>query len=182
MATPTINATALTPIVARAITSDYQATIYDQSGNAGRAAVADVVSAAQTINGCLCVKYFDTLVPTADVKQINTTPFQILPAPPAGFEYSFRNIYMSAVYAGVPYDTFTQMELMTVGAGSASVTMSEDLLGFSADVPSMRLPLGDFTVSKTNATGAIFLTNSTGNPATGTSDIRIRGEYALIPV
>jgi len=179
---PTINATDLAPIVAAAVTLGHQVTIYDQAGNAGRATVTDVVAAANTLNGCVCVKYFDTLVPTADVKLINTTPFQILPAPPAGFEYSFRNIYMSAVYAGVAYDTFIQMELMTIGSGSAIVTLSEDLLGFVADIPSMRLPLADFTVNKANATGAIFLTNSTGNPATGTSDIRIRGEYALIPV
>lgn len=41
-----INVTDLTPIVAGAITTGQQVTIYDQSGNAGRAAIEDVVAAA----------------------------------------------------------------------------------------------------------------------------------------
>jgi len=40
-----INVTDLTPIVAGAITAGQQVTIYDQSGNAGRAAIEDVVAA-----------------------------------------------------------------------------------------------------------------------------------------
>jgi hypothetical protein len=79
--TPTINATSLTPIVAGAITSDYQVTIYDQSGNAGRAALADIVAAANTLNGCVCVKTIEIDLTSAEILALASSPITAIPAP-----------------------------------------------------------------------------------------------------
>lgn len=79
----TINVTDLAVIVAGAITTGQQVTIYDQSGNAGRAAIEDVVAAAQDLNGCVCVKTVEIDLTSAEILTLNTAPVLAIPAPAA---------------------------------------------------------------------------------------------------
>jgi hypothetical protein len=166
----TINATALTPIVAGAITSDYQVTIYDQAGNAGRAAVADVVSAGQTVNGCVCVKTAEVFITSAQVLQLNTTPITIIPAI-VGFGVELLSVSLEVIYGSAAYATNTTL---IVGASGLFQQFEGDLLWVTSSQVLTLLPaLGGGIQANTD----IVVSVDTNNPATGNSDIRVRATY-----
>lgn len=75
-----INVTSLTPIVAAAIVSGQQVTIYDQGGIAYRAPIEDVVAAAQDLNGCVCVKTIEIELTSAEILNLATSPVLAIPA------------------------------------------------------------------------------------------------------
>lgn len=93
----TINVTDLSVIVAGAITTGKQVTIYDQSGNAGRAAIEDVVSAAQDLNGCVCFKTIEIDLTSAEILTLASAPVLAIAAPDA-------NQYIEVLGAICEYD------------------------------------------------------------------------------
>jgi hypothetical protein len=166
----TINATALTPIVAGAITSDYQVTIYDQAGNAGRAAVADVVSAANALNACTCVKTAEVFITSAQVLQLNTTPITIIPAI-VGFGVELLSVSLEVIYNSVAYATNTTL---IVGADTLYRQFEGDLLWvLSSQIMTLTPSLGGGIQANTD----IVVSVDTNNPASGNSDIRVRATY-----
>jgi hypothetical protein len=93
----TINVTDLAVIVAGAITTGQQVTIYDQSGNAGRAAIEDVVAAANGLNGCVCVNTVEIDLTSAEILTLASAPILAIPAPAA-------NQYIEVLGAVCEYD------------------------------------------------------------------------------
>jgi hypothetical protein len=177
----TINATALTPIVAGAITSDYQVTIYDQSGNAGRAAVADVVSAANALNSEVGIKTAKLTIATADVLTLNATPIPFGITVPTGYIPMLIGApVFSATYNSAAYAANTAIRIRSVG-GSVDVVSTASALDFTADT----IRLLDIQLGADNT--LLYLTGAdlevyvpTGDPTTGDSDITIYLTYALI--
>jgi hypothetical protein len=172
----TINATALTPIVAGAITSDYQVTIYDQAGNAGRANVADVVSAGQAVSGCLCVQTAKMVIPTAEVLTLNSVPKVFGITVPAGYFVQPIEAIAQSAYAGTQYATNISLRLRAVGASNHMYALN---LNYTADLFTQ---LGFQAVGGIKYVGAadIEVYVDTGDPTAGDSDITIYLTYVLI--
>ena len=80
-----INVTSLTPIVAAAIVSGQQVTIYDNGGIAYRAPIEDVVSAAQALNGSVSVQSKTIKLTPSEVYALDITPVQFGITVPAGY-------------------------------------------------------------------------------------------------
>jgi hypothetical protein len=165
----TINATALTPIVAGAITSDYQVTIYDQAGNAGRAAVADVVSAANTMNNCVCIKTASVIITSAQVLQLNTTPIEIVPAV-TGVIHEVLSASVEIIYNSIAYTTNTNLIIMNQGSGKM---FEGDVLGFVASSISNMTPF----LAQMYENVPVLVSVETNDPAAGNSDILVRVTY-----
>lgn len=182
MATPTINATSLTPIVAGAITSDYQVTIYDQAGNAGRAAVADIVAAANTIDGRYGMQIATLNIATADVLTLNATPVAFGLTVPSGFiPRLIADPMLSATYVSAAYAANTGLGIRSVGSATA-VMEQASAINFTADTMKL-LQLSQ------GANNAVLYADGTdlevyvptGDPTTGDSDLTITIFYILAP-
>lgn len=176
MATPTINATSLTPIVAGAITSDYQATIYDQAGNAGRAAVADIVSAANAVNGCVCVQTVKLDIPTAEVLTLNTTPKPFGLTVPSGYYVQPLAISFRSVYGTTPYATNTSLRIRPIGSAES---ITAQAINYSADIFAI-MGFSGGTAGQLISDVDLEVYVNTGDPTAGDSDITLYLTYALI--
>jgi len=114
----------------------------------------------------------------ADVKQMNSVPYEILPALPLGSYYVFEDAFLFSEFNTTPYATFIQLEIQ--GAAGESITMSSNCLGFAADVEGQRLPLADDTLTNQFCNSSVRVTNATGDPSAGDSIIRIVFKYRII--
>jgi hypothetical protein len=169
----TINVTDLAVIVAGAITTGQQVTIYDQSGNAGRAAIEDVVSAANGLNGCVCVRVAKLVIPTAEVLQLFTTPKAFGLVVPSGFVAVPISAQLNATYNSVQYATNIALEIGYTGAK----TLFNGSLNFNGNrFQNLELEPDGALVAASD----IEVRVNAGNPTTGDSDITIYLTYALI--
>jgi hypothetical protein len=181
--TPTINATALTPIVAGAITTGQQVTIYDQSGNAGRAAIEDVVAAANTLNGCVCVKTAGVQIASADILTLGSTPVPFGLTVPTD---TFPDILTAKCFrpdVDNAYATNTVVAIRCVGADQPLFTL--DFLGKTAT------GTGAFFMERNYSTGVndtqiisgadleVYVVG--GNPSGGTFDMAVGITFAYTP-
>lgn len=170
-----INVTSLTPIVAAAIVSGQQVTIYDQGGIAYRAPIEDVVAAAQKLNACQCIINTKLDVASADVLTLFSNPIPFGITVPAGYYAMPISAQFKATYAGVTYTTNTVIDIQHSGTGSP--IFSSNALAFTADVFENIDP--DFVAQLIEGSD-LYLTVRVGNPAAGTSDITVYVTYTLI--
>jgi hypothetical protein len=171
-----INVTSLTPIVAAAIVSGQQVTIYDQGGIAYRAPIEDLVSAAQALNGCLCVQTKTVMIASADILTGTTVFFDV--TPPIGYyikpiSIDFKGVYNSATYGGATTVSFT-----VFGAGQNVCTAN--ILGFTIDtfVP---LALSTATTDTTYKDGVDVYVTIPPGATTGDSDVSFVLTYMTLP-
>jgi hypothetical protein len=170
----TINATDLAVIVAGAITAGQQVTIYDQSGNAGRAAIEDVVSAANRLNSELGIKTAKVDIPTAEVLTLNTTPKAFGLIVPTGFYVQLLSAQMKATYNSATYATNTELE---VGFAGVKPVFLDSVLGFGSST-FVNLDYNDS--GAVSAASDVIVSVNNGNPTVGNSDITIYITYSLI--
>lgn len=164
----TINVTDLTPIVAGAITTGQQVTIYDQSGNAGRAAIEDVVSAANTISGGLKVMVHTEIIPSADILTGNTTPVTLNIPRSSGESIGIVGTpVFSLSYGTATYATNTTAAIRYVGADIDMFTC--DILGRTASGAKLGVPVTTVSASQSQVLENIDLEwyVKTGDPITG---------------
>jgi len=175
-----INVTSLTPIVAAAIVSGQQVTIYDQGGIAYRAPIEDVVSAAQTLNGCICIHEHSQVVTASEVGTSNSSPVVLVSAPPAGFIYDVISVFASTDgnYIAPPYATNTTLEVIEQGATVAM--FASEFLESTINRIVKFTPNAVTVASNTNmVSNAILLKTFAGDPTAGTYDIKVYILYTV---
>lgn len=132
----------------------------------------------------------DTLIASAAVLTLNTTPVELVPAPGSGFYLEFLRAEILLDYAGTAYATDANERLQiryTNGVSESLVDgIHEDEFETTADqiwiVPSYGYYSG--TVSngrfKVPENAAIVAFTATGNWATGNSPLKIRVFYRVV--
>jgi hypothetical protein len=177
-----INVTSLTPIVAAAIVSGQQVTIYDQGGIAYRAPIEDVFSAMKTLGGDYGVKAATLTIARADVLTLNATPVAFGLTVPAGYIPLLISAPMfSSTFVSAAYAANTAIRIRSTG-GSVDIVASTSVLDFTATT----LRLLDIQGGADNT--LLYLDGAdlevyvpTGDPTTGDSDITITLMYILMP-
>jgi len=175
-----INVTSLTPIVAAAIVSGQQVTIYDNGGIAYRAPIEDVVSAAMSLNNCACLHAHSQVITSAELLASNTTPIQLVSAPPAGFIYDVISVFASTDgnYIAPPYATNTTLEVIEQGATVAMFT--SEFLESTINRIVKFTPNAVTVASNTNmVSNAILLKTFAGDPTAGTYNIKVYLLYTV---
>ena len=178
---PYINATSWTPIPQAGITSGHQVTIYDQSGNAGRAAIEDVVAAANALNNCICIHQHSQVITSAELLASNTTPITLVSAPPAGYIYDVMSVFASTDgnFTAPPYATNTVLEVIESGATVAMFT--SEFLESTINRTVKFTPNPVTVASNSNMTAnEILLKTFGGDPTAGTYDIKVYIAYRLV--
>ena len=172
-----INVTSLTPIVAAAIVSGQQVTIYDQGGVAYRAEVQELVGAAQRLNECLCVNRHKLTLSSAQILAMNTTPIPFGITVPTGYYIQPLSFQFRGVFGTTPYATNVDPEIRYIGATNVIVDMAGTLNFASSTLQNILL-----NASFQNVISAVDLeiTESSGNPTAGDSTVDIYMTYVLI--
>jgi hypothetical protein len=176
-----INVTSLTPIVAAAIVTGQQVTIYDQGGIAYRAPIEDMVSAAQLLNNCACIHTHSQVITSAEILASNTTPILLVSAPPAGYVYDIISAFASTDgnYVAPPYAGSTVLEIIEDGATVAAFT--SDFLESTINRIVKFTPNAVSVASNSNMiSGDILLKNFATDPTTGTYDIKVYIAYRVV--
>lgn len=182
MANPAfINVTTLTAVVASAITTGQQVTIYDQQGVANRVAIEDLFSAMQTLSSRYAVQVATLTIPTAQVLTAFTTPIPFGITVPTGFiPVLVSEPFLSATYGTATYATNIGLRIRSIG-GSVDITSDATALGFAANIQRTLTP-------QTPTSGIRYLDGTdlevyvpTADPTTGDSDITVTAFYMLIP-
>jgi len=180
--TPIINVTDLTPIVASAIVTGQQVTIYDQAGVAYRAPLEDVYTAMKTLGSNYGLQTATLTIATADVLTLNATPVVFGLTVPAGyiplmiFDPMFSSTFVSAAYAAN-----TSLRVRSVG-GSVDIVASTSILDFTATTQRL------LDIQRGADNSLLYLDGTdlevyvpTGDPTTGDSDITVTIFYILLP-
>jgi hypothetical protein len=174
-----INVTSLTPIVAAAIVSGQQVTIYDQGGIGYRAEVQELVGAAQRLNGCQCVLTKTITIPTAEVLTLFTTQVNFGLTVPAGYYAKPLGVDLWATFNSVPYATNTTLLIFAVG-GNVDI-LNGDVLAFAGN-SSTQLTFTTAATDTQYVDGAdLYVKAMTGDPTAGDSDITLVLTYILLP-
>jgi len=173
-----INVTSLTPIVAAAIVSGQQVTIYDQGGIGYRAEVQELVGAAQRLNGCQCVKTATLNIPTAQVLTLGAVPKGFGISVPSGYYIQPLSIQMKAIFNTTPYATNVGLQVYCANS-TGYIATEAAALSFSAPVfMNFALLSGADNIGDG---GDVEVFVPAGNPTAGDSDITLVLTYILLP-
>jgi len=177
-----INVTSLTPIVAAAIVSGQQVTIYDNGGIAYRAPIEDVVSAAQGLNNCLCIKQATLTIPTAQVLTAFSAPVAFGLTVPAGYYVNPMQIQVYVDFNSIAYATNTSLYVGAIGA-TVNIAVNSNVLAATTSkialIPIITTPSSGQVQYVSGADLEVYV--GVGNPTAGDSDITIVLTYVLIP-
>lgn len=172
---PTINVTQLMPIVAAAMGTGLQATVYDQAGQAWRAPIEDVVSASQAINDCICIKTMVIDLSTADLLAM-ATPIVCTQTPGA-------TQYIDVISATIQYShggtDFSGGGNLLIG-NSAGVQYH--FVGVLQEPSDRNVKAGQTTPTAADsniALGEPMLLFTLVNPTLGNGTARVRVTYAV---
>lgn len=170
-----INVTTLPAVVASAIATGQQVTIYDQSGVANRAAIEDVVSAAQGLNGCICVKTQVTDLSTAEILAMAT--------PIACTEVPSASQYIDVISAVIEY---TNGGTDFVGGGNLLISNSagpqiyfDGVLQEPASRYVKGIPVIPASTDSNIALGEAMQLLTLVNPTLGDGTARVRVTYTV---
>lgn len=156
---------------------------FDNVGNTTQTPFFEAVSQANTENGLgqLYVTELDIL--TADVLTLNATPLEVVAAPGAGYAISVIEFSLGITYATTPYATNTTIQLITDGADTAQMQISNGLAHTVTGVYnnfSRATPTAGQTQLLSNA--GLQVKVATGDPTAGDSDITVYVLYRLIAI
>jgi hypothetical protein len=119
---------------------------------------------------------------STQIKNSNTVPITILPAPGVGRVNVISSILASCTFVSVAYTTNLDVNVYAVG-GTAKLFTRDDLLGFTSSGIDQLYPYEVSTSQFQNAANsAINFATSVGNPATGDGTITLRIIYQTINV
>ena len=152
------------------------------AGKYGAASIAltDLDAAVQASLGSNIIVSKVT-VATADVLQLNATPYQLIAAPGAGFAIEVLAVYGRIVFNTTAYNTNVTMQLLC-GAGGQPLYQSALILTAAATrilgIPGVAPTsiLTEYVVENT----AINLYVTAGNPLAGDSDLELYLTYRII--
>lgn len=127
------------------------------------------------------VKWADTMVTTAQVLALNTTPISLLAAPGAGLVNVVRAVYATITYAGTAYvcDAAGLTVRYTNGSGALAATLPQTFCQAAADAVNSAGQSSTAITPVANAALVLFAANA--NPTTGTSGIKVRVYYTQAP-
>lgn len=113
-------------------------------------------------------------ITSAEILNMNASPILLIDAPPAGFGHIITDVIMRVpTYGGIAFATNIQAEIL-------KATQSGNYLGFVVTVDGQRWTLLDDADFDCINTGAFYLSNSTGNPTAGNSDIQLFIQYRRV--
>jgi len=177
-----INVTSLTPIVAAAIVSGQQVTIYDNGGIAYRAPIEDVVSAAQDLNGCLCVKRVKVSMTPAQVQTLDTIPVDFAMTVPVGMYAKPIGADLFMDYNSAAYVSLSPIMIYPTGGGAAVLELPVNVIDSAADI-AVQFGLKTGAASQIQfISGSGYSITSIGAVTTGDSPIDVYLTYALIEI
>jgi hypothetical protein len=128
------------------------------------------------------LKYREVTVPSASVKTIVATDYEIVEAPGAGKTHVILAAHLTLDYATATYVWANTDHTLTVGnaAFDSDAEAQAFIEGTSRKVVDLRVPGGSTPLTENEA---IKLTaGGTGEPGTGDSDVIVRVVYATIDV
>ena len=118
---------------------------------------------------------------TAEILTLNTTPIALVAAPGAGIGVVVERIIATMDYAGTAYATNVTMEFRyTNGSGTKVTADIAALLDATAD--KIVTVQGIEAALVVTANAAVVAVAATGNPATGTSDVKVTVVYRLVTI
>jgi hypothetical protein len=128
---------------------------------------------------------FDVTIPSADVLDIFSTPFELVPAQGANTIIVPTSIQGQMIYGTTPYATDGEIDIYCGGTRSVFILPPDDgfLFGTVSRV------VNGFAASSNNVTDTQYVANQPltiktvgANPTAGDSDIRIFGTYKVIDI
>jgi hypothetical protein len=128
---------------------------------------------------------FDVTIPSADVLDIFSTPFELVPAQGANTIIVPTSIQGQMIYGTTPYATDGEIDIYCGG--------TKQVWGFPADdgflFGTVSRVVNGFAASSNNVTDTQYVANQPltiktvgSNPTAGDSDIRIFGTYKVIDI
>lgn len=177
-----INVTSLTPIVAAAIVSGQQVTIYDQGGVGYRAEVQDLVGAAQRLNECQCLKTVKLHITSAELLNLNSVPKPFGLTVPAGYYAKPISCEVFIDFNTTQYATSGDLGIGTLGGGDSSMETTANALYSTISARFQFQVTADFANAVQFADGLDLEVTSPANPTAGDSDIYLYLTYILVEI
>lgn len=147
------------------------------SANITAGAVAEAA-----LDAALIGNYVDVTIPYADVRTLNTAPYQLVAAPAAGYMLVFDGIRISLDYGAAAYTSVQDATIRyTNGSGQTCATLTgSGFFSATADAVRYLYPVAAAAFTPV-AEAAIVLAGETGNMADGDSPLNIRVFYHVVP-
>ncbi len=117
-----------------------------------------------------------TLTPT-DVKALNGTPIEVVPAPGVGRANLPLVVVASVAFVSAAYATNTSL---TVGYGGAGIITITGILAATSSKVATAAGTVPAVTTATAQNAAIVVSAATGNPATGDSPVTISVLYTTV--
>lgn len=146
-----------------------------------RVDIDEMVTKMQQVNNCICIHEHSQVITSAELLASNTTPIQLISAPPAGFIYDVISVFASTDgnYVAPPYATNTTIEVIEQGATVAMFT--SEFLESTINRTVKFTPNAVTVASNTNmVSNAILLKTFAGDPTAGTYDIKVYIAYRVV--
>ncbi len=143
--------------------------------------IDEMVRKMQQLNNCICIHEHSQVITSAELLASNTTPIQLVSAPPAGFIYDVISVFGSTDgnYVAPPYAGSKALEIIEQGATVAIFT--SDFLESTINRIVKFTPNAVTVASNTNmVSNAILLKNFATDPTTGTYDIKVYIAYRVV--
>lgn len=120
------------------------------------------------------IRFATVTIPTAEVLTLNSVPKAFGLTVPTGYHVEILGASASIVYNSAAYATNTQLQL-TNGGTAALGTIGNNFLASTITKRSTSYSPTNPTAGQTQVLSAtdVFVTNTTGEPATGDSDIEV---------
>jgi hypothetical protein len=150
--------------------------------NIGRSdAKFDTVFANVVSSTCACVHTVKLEILSADVLQLNTTPLTIVPAQGAGTVIEVISASASIDFNSVAYATNTPLQL-SFGGDAVLGQIGSNFLASTVSKKTSSFTQQSSTAGQTQTieNAALVVTNSSGDPTAGDSDITIYLTYIVV--
>ena len=118
-------------------------------------------------------------IASADVLTLNTTPIEIVAAPPIGYAIEVISATFKATFNSVAYATNIDIDIRTIGS-SVNLTTNVAKLGFTANTINVFALKADPAADQIIENTGIEVFVETGDPTAGDSDITIYVTYRII--
>jgi hypothetical protein len=139
-------------------------------------------SNSHVFGDCLCVKTVKVDVTSAQILNINTTPVDIVPAPPVGFAVCLIHAAIKMDFNTTSYGTNTDLKILHPSATASQASFPSAVLGSLISIFNFTSPANQIPNTNIIEAEKLILTELSGNPAFGDSDITVYASYVLIPV
>lgn len=162
------------------------------TGNTFVGTSAATPASAQGLQGSFGLQYFDTLLSSAQILALLTTPVTVVPAPGVGFFNNVRFIKMILFAGAAAYTDVGGAVSFT--AGSLTMALAANAIFLVTVSPNRRIQIVDFAAAAvgvgvtgtagnppTEDNAAMTISKITNNFAAGTGTMKVTAYYTIEP-